>query len=86
MNVVQVVSSLKWEMRNEGVVSCSRTLSTMARTAKSLVYRVMVLERGSKYEKRKLILAMLGINDWAFRWRVNQIVAILNNHRTPSSP
>ena len=82
MNVVQVVSSLKWEMRNEGVVSCSRTLSTMARTAKSLVYRVMVLERGSKYEKRKLILAMLGIRAIkAYYSRIDRIIQILRRPR-----
>lgn len=62
--------------------ACERLRSPEFRKTVRVVYRVMVLERGSKKEKRKLIMSMLGIrNAFAYYKRVGRITEILTRPR-----
>ena len=62
--------------------ACERLRSPEFRKTVRVVYRVMVLERGSKKEKRKLIMSMLGIrNVFAYYKRVIRITKILTRPR-----
>lgn len=73
---------LRWDELEAVERACERLRSPVFRETVRVVYRVMTMESGSRYEKRDLIMSMLRIRKVrAYRMRIIRITEILRRPR-----